>query len=54
LVASDFYVVLANVPEKKSDLVAGEYWLAAPEGETTVAVKLTDMLGEEVLKMARL
>lgn len=44
-----FNVVLADVPEKKSDLVAGKYSLPAPEGETTVAVKITDMLGEEVL-----
>ncbi len=45
-----FNVVLADVPEKKNDLVAGEYELPAPEGSTTVAVKITDMLGEEVLK----
>jgi hypothetical protein len=44
-----FNVVLADVPEKKSDLVEGKYSLSAPEGETTVAVKITDMLGEEVL-----
>jgi DNA modification methylase len=42
-------VVLADVPEKKSDLVAGKYTLDIPKGETTVAVKITDMLGEEVL-----
>ena len=44
-----FNVVLADVPEKKSDLVHGSYTLAAPTGETSVAVKITDMLGEEVL-----
>jgi adenine-specific DNA-methyltransferase len=44
-----FNVVLADVPEKKSDLVNGKYVLDAPIGETTVAVKITDMLGEEVL-----
>ena len=44
-----FNVVLADVPEKKSDLVAGRYVLPAPEGETSVAVKITDSLGEEVL-----
>ncbi len=42
-------VALADVPEKKSDLVAGAYELDAPAGETTVAVRITDMLGEEVL-----
>ena len=44
-----FNIILADVPEKKTDLVAGEYELAAPKGTTTVTVKITDMLGEEVL-----
>jgi len=41
--------VRADLPEKKTDLVSGSYTLPAPEGETTVAVKIIDMLGEEVL-----
>ena len=45
-----FNVTLADVPEKKADLVAGEYSMDAPDGLTMVAVKITDMLGEEVLK----
>ena len=48
-----FNVALADVPERKTDLVAGVYELDAPAGETTVAVKVTDMLGEEVLKTQR-
>jgi len=40
--------VIADIPEKKSDLVAGQYLLPAPAAEITVAVKITDMLGEEV------
>ena len=44
-----FNVVLADVPEKKSDLVIGRYILPASEGRKAVAVKITDMLGEEVL-----
>ncbi len=44
-----FNVALSDVPEKKTDLVAGKYDLPAPKGETTVAVKIIDMLGEEVL-----
>jgi DNA modification methylase len=44
-----FNITLADVPEKKSDLVIGSYELPAPEGETTVAVKIIDMLGEEVV-----
>ncbi len=44
-----FYGVLADVPEKKSNLVAGKYSLPASKDEITVVVKITDMLGEEVL-----
>ena len=43
------HVVLADVPARKSDLVEGAYELEAPASPTTVAVKITDMLGEEVL-----
>lgn len=46
---SVFRIALTDLPEKKSDLVAGSYILPAPHSETTVAVKITDMLGEEVL-----
>jgi len=42
-------IILSDVPEKKSDLVTGEYELDAPKGKTAVAIKITDMLGEEVL-----
>ncbi len=44
-----FDVAHADVPARKTDFVAGDYTLDAPAGETTVAVKITDMLGEEVL-----
>lgn len=44
-----FNVALSDVPAKKDDLVSGTYTLTAPGGETTVAVKIIDMLGEEVL-----
>jgi hypothetical protein len=44
-----FNVALSDVPEKKPDLVAGRYELPAPTGKTPVAVKIIDMLGEEVL-----
>lgn len=47
-----FNVVLADVPEKKADFVSGQYDLPAPEDATTVAVRITDMLGEEVLVTA--
>ena len=44
-----FNVVLSDVPEKKTDYVQGSYELPAPVGDATVAVKIVDMLGEEVL-----
>lgn len=45
-----FNITLVDAPERKSDLVKGTYDLEAPKGKsTTVAVKIIDMLGEEVL-----
>jgi hypothetical protein len=44
-----FDIHLSDVPEKKDDFVSGHYELEAPPGTTTVAVKIIDMLGEEVL-----
>ncbi len=44
-----FNVALSDVPAKKDDLVSGTYTLPARDGDTTVAVKIIDMLGEEVI-----
>ena len=44
-----FNVAISDVPEKKTDLVAGRYELPASNGKTTVAVKVIDMLNEEIL-----
>ena len=44
---SVFNVSLADVPERKKDLVSGRYELAAPATGSSVAVKVIDMLGEE-------
>lgn len=44
-----FNVVLADIPEKKSDLVKGDYELPTAKEGAVVAVKIIDMLGEEVL-----
>jgi hypothetical protein len=44
-----FNIALSDVPERKNNLVDGRYELPAPAGPTTVAVKIIDMLGEEVL-----
>lgn len=45
-----FNVALSDIPEKKTDIVSASYALAAPKGKTTVAVKIIDMLGEEVVE----
>ena len=44
-----FNVVFADVPATKTDYVLGRYELAASASGSTVAVRITDMLGEEVL-----
>jgi hypothetical protein len=44
-----FDITLSDVPEKKDELVSGRYEVRAPDGATTVGVKIIDMLGEEVL-----
>ena len=48
-----FNVALSDVPEKKNDLVAGEYKITLPHKSTTVGVKIIDMLGEEVLETSQ-
>lgn len=42
-------LAVVDVPERKTDLVSGTYEIQIPKGPTTVAVRITDMLGEEVL-----
>ncbi|QQS44351.1 site-specific DNA-methyltransferase [Candidatus Roizmanbacteria bacterium] len=44
-----FKIGFSDVPEKQSDLVKGEYELEITEKPSKVAVKIIDMLGEEVL-----
>lgn len=44
-----FNVTLADVPERKQDLVIGRYELPAPPAGSTVALKIIDMLGEELI-----
>ncbi len=44
-----FHIVHSDVPEKKSDLVQGRYEIEIPKTKTNVAVKIIDMLGEEVI-----
>ena len=35
--------------KKKSDLVVGEYEIEIPKKKCQIAIKITDMLGEEIL-----
>jgi hypothetical protein len=44
-----FHIVYSDVPKKKDDLIKGKYELEIPEKKTKIAVKIVDMLGEEVL-----
>ena len=44
-----FNIALSDIPEKKTDLVNGHYELLALNKACTVAVKIIDMLGEEVI-----
>jgi DNA modification methylase len=49
-----FRVALSDVPARKGDLVSGSYEIEAPDGgASVVAVKIIDMLGEEVLVVDR-
>ncbi len=43
-----FHVVYSDVPEKKNDFIKGKYELEIPKTKTKIAVKIVDMLGEEV------
>lgn len=45
-----FKIVESDLPEKKTDLIKGNYVLTLPRTGATVAVKIVDMLGEEVLE----
>ncbi len=47
-----FNVALSDIPEKKADLVQGEYKVPAPAKGSQVAVKIIDMLGEELIVTA--
>ncbi|MGH7730086.1 MAG: site-specific DNA-methyltransferase, partial [Candidatus Eiseniibacteriota bacterium] len=44
-----FRIGLSDIPEGKADLVAGRYEVSVGRDRRMVAVKLIDMLGEEVL-----
>ena len=46
---SVFQIGTADVPDKVTDFVVGAYELDPATAGTVIAVKITDMLGEEVL-----
>ena len=46
-----FHIVYSDVPERKDDLVRAEYQIEIPGGKGKAAVKIIDMLGEEVINI---
>jgi hypothetical protein len=46
-----FHIVYSDVPERKNDLVKGEYEIEVPKSKIKIAVKIIDMLGEEVINV---
>lgn len=46
-----FNIVERDIPEKKEDLVEGEYTVSLPRPDARVAVKIIDMLGEETIEI---
>jgi len=44
-----FHIVYSDIPEKKQDLIKAKYELDIPKKRTVIAVKIVDMLGEELI-----
>ena len=47
-----FNIVTSDIPEKKTDFIKGKYELTLPRANAKIAVKIVDMLGEEILEVA--
>ncbi len=47
-----FDIAASDLPKKKTDFIKGEYELTLPRAAANVAVKIVDMLGEEVVEVA--
>ncbi len=45
----NFNIAVSDLPQKRSDFIKGEYELTLPRTSAKVAVKIVDMLGEEVV-----
>jgi len=46
-----FHIVYSDIPEKKNGLIKGNYELDIPNNKTQIAIKIIDMLGEEVINV---
>ena len=46
---NDFKITESDLPKRKKDFIVGKYNLSLPREGATVAMKIVDMLGEEVL-----
>jgi DNA modification methylase len=46
-----FHIVYSDIPEKKNDLIKGNYELDIPNNKTQIAIKIIDMLGEEIINV---
>ena len=46
-----FHIVYSDVPERKNDLVKGSYEIEVAKSRVKIAVKIIDMLGEEVINV---
>ncbi len=44
-----FNIVASDLPKKKTDFIRGRYELTLPHTDARVAVKIVDMLGEEII-----
>ena len=44
-----FHIVYSDVPERKNDLVKGKYEIDVPSNKCKIAIKIIDMLGEEII-----
>jgi DNA modification methylase len=49
-----FNIVYSDCPQEKKEMVSGTYELDISRGSTTVAVKIIDMLGEELIMTKKL
>ncbi len=48
----NFNIVASDLPQRKTDFIKGEYELTLSRADAKVAVKIVDMLGEEVVEVA--